>query len=99
MYRSLYAVGGRDENEMLSHVEKYNLQFGTWNTVAPLPQRLRCSTAVSYGGKLYVFGGESPTAIVNTAYRSTKNTVCYCCLLEKYRIIVLHVYVVHINHR
>jgi len=68
-HRALYAVGGRDETKVLSCVEKYDLQFGTWTTVASLPQPLCCMTALGYKGKLYVFGGESTTDIVNTAFR------------------------------
>ena len=67
--RYLYAVGGRGKDDILCRVEKYGLQFGMWTTVAPLPEPLQATTAVSYGGKLYVFGGESSKAIVNTAYR------------------------------
>jgi len=68
--RALYAVGGRNDTTYLDSVEKYDLALCTWSSVAPLPKPLRCMTAVSYHGKLYVFGGESTTEIVNTAYRS-----------------------------
>jgi len=66
---SLYAVGGRNDTTYLSDVERYDLALCEWRPVASLPVALRCTTAVSYRGKLYVFGGESATEIVNTAYR------------------------------
>jgi len=69
VYRSLYAVGGHNDVTYLDDVERYDLTLCTWLSVAPLPKPLRCTTAVSYRGKLYVFGGESATEIVNTAYR------------------------------
>jgi len=70
--RAIYVIGGRNDTTFLEDVEKYDLTFGTWSAVAPLPQPLRCTTAVSYRGNLYVFGGETSTAIVNTAYKYVK---------------------------
>jgi len=69
MCRAVYVVGGRNDTSYLDHVEKYDLTFYTWSAVAPLPKPLRCTTAVSYRGNLYVFGGETATEIVNTAYK------------------------------
>lgn len=62
-------IGGRNDTTYLDHVEKYDLAFCTWSTVAPLPKPLRCTTAVSHSGNLYVFGGETTTEIVDTAYK------------------------------
>ena len=67
--RALYAIGGRNVTTYLDQVEKYDLTFCTWTTVAPLPKPLRCTTAVGYHGNVYVFGGETTTEIVNTAYK------------------------------
>ena len=55
--------------EVLASVEKYDLSGNSWECVACLPKTLRCHSAVSYKGKLFVFGGESEGVIVNTAYR------------------------------
>jgi len=77
--RAIYVVGGRNDTSFLADVERYDLSLCTWSAVAPLPKPLRCTTAVSYHGSLYIFGGESATEIVNTAYKYNifSNTTFY----------------------
>ena len=58
-----------DGTETLSTVERYDPRANTWTLVAPLPQPLRFTTSVSLKGKMFVFGGEGVTDVVNTAYR------------------------------
>lgn len=79
MCRAIYVVGGRNDTTYLDHVEKYDLKFCTWSTVAPLPKPLRCTTAVSYCGCLYVFGGETTSEIVNTAYKLVLTAIKWSC--------------------
>lgn len=67
-YRCLFAVGGRDEDELLDSVERYDPRLNVWSLVAPLPHKMRCMSSVSYKGKLFVFGGEMSTEITNTAH-------------------------------
>ena len=74
IFRVILAVGGQNEVKRLDSVESYNISLNRWSYVSPLPQPLRCCTAVSYKGALYVFGGEKETEIVKTAYRSGQMT-------------------------
>ena len=84
--RYVYAVGGMDGTEILNSVERYDMSANVWCQVAPLPQPLRFSTALSLHGKLYVFGGETAENIVNNVYRyvwpastfSTRLFRCFC---------------------
>jgi N-acetylneuraminic acid mutarotase len=66
---AIYAIGGQNETDILDSVERYDIGAGTWTVVCRLPQPLRCITAVSCKGNLYVFGGENRTVITKTAYR------------------------------
>jgi len=93
MCRAIYVVGGRNDTTYLDHVEKYDLRFCTWSTVAPLPKPLRCTTAVSYHGCLYVFGGESTSEIVNTAYKLVLTAVKWSCCVA----LIWHSYVVNVT--
>ena len=79
-------VGGRNDTSLLADVERYDLTLCTWSTVAPLPKPLRCTTAVSHRGSLYVFGGESATEIVNTAYKS--DYISFSREKHKYNVIL-----------
>ena len=68
-FRIILAVGGQNEVKRLDSVEAYDIATNEWTTKSPLPQALRCSTAVGHKGALYVFGGEKEVEIVKTAYR------------------------------
>ena len=67
--RALYAIGGHSDNELLSSVERYDLHGNIWSEVARLPRPLRCLTALSYKGRLFVMGGETTDGISNAAFR------------------------------
>ncbi|XP_064639633.1 kelch-like protein 40a [Lineus longissimus] len=68
--RFLYCIGGSGGMEILSNLDRYDGQTNQWCAMAPLPEALRCMTAVSYKGKLYSFGGEASNGkIVNSVYR------------------------------
>ncbi len=69
MFRSVLAIGGQNETNRLDTVELYDVQHNSWRKCTPMPQPLRCLTAIGYKGSLYVFGGETDTDIVKTAYR------------------------------
>ena len=68
IFRTLFAIGGQNETELLDKVEQYDTLLNTWAAVSPLPQRMRCMTAVSFKGKIYVFGGESQGEITKATY-------------------------------
>lgn len=65
----ILAIGGHNETGVLDNVEVYDPRHNNWTPRSPLPQPLRCPTAVSYKGSLYVFGGESDKDISRAAYR------------------------------
>ena len=68
--RTILAIGGQSESSLLDTVEVYDCGHNNWTLRAPLPQALRCTTAVSFKGSLYVFGGENSTEVSRAAYRS-----------------------------
>ena len=70
-FRSIIAAGGQNETSMMDSVEVYDIASNLWTVKTPLPQALRCMTAVSYKGSLYLFGGESEKEITRAAYRYT----------------------------
>ncbi len=68
-FSSIIAAGGQNETSMMDSVEVYDIASNLWTVKTPLPQALRCMTAVSYKGSLYLFGGESEKEITRAAYR------------------------------
>ena len=60
---NIYAIGGRtntggpNSGLVLNVVEKYDIDAGTWTTVAPLLRARSDLAAVAHGGKIYVLGG------------------------------------------
>jgi N-acetylneuraminic acid mutarotase len=48
-------------------VEAYDTTSGSWTTLAPMPVALNHPAAAALGGKVYVFGGDSPTRTENVA--------------------------------
>lgn len=63
------AVGGQNETSIIDSVEVYDPSSNAWTLRTPLPQPVRCMTAVAYKGSLYVFGGETEKEITRAAYR------------------------------
>ncbi len=58
----IYVIGGRtgatpSGGGQLSANEAYNPGTNTWTTLAPLPTAVSDAAALSFGGKIYVFGG------------------------------------------
>jgi len=58
----IYVIGGRtgatpSSGGQLSANEAYNPGTNTWATLAPLPTAVSDAAALSFGGKIYVFGG------------------------------------------
>jgi len=58
----IYVIGGRTGatpagGGPLSANEAYNPVTNTWSTLAPLPTAVSDAAALSFGGKIYVFGG------------------------------------------
>lgn len=59
---ALYAIGGSSgaapcSGAPLATVERYDIDSGTWSSVAPLPSPRSDLAAYAHGGKIYVFGG------------------------------------------
>ena len=54
----IYAVGGCNSDGNTTRCDKYREDADEWEAVAPMPKALRCCSATSYRGRLYVFGGE-----------------------------------------
>ena len=69
IFSFIIALGDQDESHRLDSVEIYDIAHNMWTAKATMPQALRCFTAVSFRGSLYVFGGETQHEIVNLAYR------------------------------
>src|SRR5215472_1208044 len=65
----IFVIGGRlstsgpcSGGPYVGTVEKYDVDTGTWSTVAPLPSPRSDLAAVAHGGKVFVFGGCTGTA-------------------------------------
>jgi hypothetical protein len=60
---SIFAIGGRSNTSgpcsgnPVAAVERFDIAFGTWTTVASLPAPRSDLAAAAVGGKIYVFGG------------------------------------------
>ena len=60
---SLYVIGGRRNTggpcsgNAVAAVERYDVDTGVWNSLAPLPTPRSDLSAVTVGSKIYVFGG------------------------------------------
>lgn len=68
---ALYAIGGRAGTAPCSGgptaaVERYDIASDTWTAVAPLPAPRSDIAAIDHGGRIFVFGGCSPFAPLNT---------------------------------
>jgi N-acetylneuraminic acid mutarotase len=66
---AIYVIGGRTGTAPLSGmalnvVERYDIDTDTWSTVTPIPVPRSDATAITAGGKIYVFGGWNGLAIV-----------------------------------
>lgn len=59
---NIYVIGGLDKSgRILDTVEVFNIDNGSWRTVAPLPEGLHHTAASSFNGKIYVIGGSFTT--------------------------------------
>ncbi len=70
---AIYAIGGRVIGGgpcsgfgpfVLSTVERYDIAHDVWTPAAPLPSPRQDLSAVTVGGKIYVFGGCNPAGII-----------------------------------
>jgi N-acetylneuraminic acid mutarotase len=68
---SIYVMGGRTAASpcgggALNVVERYDIDTDTWTTVSPLPSPRSDFAAVAVGGKIYVFGGCTGLALLQS---------------------------------
>jgi N-acetylneuraminic acid mutarotase len=80
---ALYAIGGSTgtapcNGSPLATLERYDIDSGTWSTMAPLPSARSDLAAYAHGDKIYVFGGctGSESAVTNAVdvYNVATNT-------------------------
>lgn len=67
----LYAIGGRTNpanTTATNIVRRFDPSNNTWTTLASLPILLSSGRATYLNGKIYVFGGQTEAATVNTVY-------------------------------
>ncbi len=63
----LYAIGGETmEGRTLSDADVYDLQVNAWRSIQPLPNSLANLTAAPFGQYIYVAGGSSRHATLDT---------------------------------
>ncbi|KAK3099577.1 hypothetical protein FSP39_006430, partial [Pinctada imbricata] len=65
----LYVIGGRDNKQSLSSVEKLDCKSNTWSYVRPIPQALNSHCAVTYKDKIYISGGIDGYNATNKVWR------------------------------
>ncbi|MBI2892693.1 MAG: proprotein convertase P-domain-containing protein [Deltaproteobacteria bacterium] len=58
--RMVFLVGGRNEADDQSSVERYSLQTSSWRDVAPFPVPIEWPATAAVGGVLYAVGGDMP---------------------------------------
>lgn len=68
----IYSISGYGSG-FLTDCRRYDVSSNTWSTVANIPTATWMSSAVSYGGKIYVFGGENATNLLQIYNISTNS--------------------------
>ncbi|WAR00602.1 KLH13-like protein [Mya arenaria] len=76
----IYALGGKDDKQVLRSVERLDCDKETWSYTRPLPYKLYDHAAVVCGGKIYVTGGLQYTVI-----DPKKTTWCYDPAIDNWK--------------
>ena len=65
----LFVIGGQSiRGHLLNSVEVYDTVKEKWHSDNPFPIAIRNPCAISFRGRLYVFGGDSNDGLSNRAY-------------------------------
>lgn len=62
----IYAIGGFDGSQILSHVEAYDPRMKNWMPIDPMSVPRSSASATVHGGRLWVLGGTSGTRLRTT---------------------------------
>lgn len=63
--KCLYAIGGQDENILISSVECFQVARNEWESRTPLSNALYCGAGAECNGTLYVSGGQQFDGFTN----------------------------------
>ncbi len=80
----LYAIGGESNNDLIKDVERYSLVDKEWERLPPLPEvaYVGNSSAISFTGKIFVYGAESRTSTTHKLQVFDPNTRTWHVLLS-----------------
>ena len=62
----ILAIGGRDGDQYLNTVERFDPRVGTWEHIAPMSNPKFAAGAAVLDGKIYVSGGSNGSDYLNT---------------------------------
>ncbi|KAL3853024.1 hypothetical protein ACJMK2_016615 [Sinanodonta woodiana] len=77
----IYVLGGFDEDNVLSTVESWQFESNKWEDSGVLAQPVENMGFVSFGKKIYLFGGKNHNEVVTNCVQCYDTATRQCCCI------------------